>query len=311
MLHSLKAGKKFYFYSVLVVLLFLLIVLLELAPGIFSYGDDLSLFVPASNKKYLKCNQTVAKRFFSKFEHTLPLNDIFLKEKPDNGYRIFVLGESTVQGFPYDANLAFTRILQRRLQDIFPNLTIEVVNLSLTAISSYTLLDFTGEIIQQKPDAVLIYTGHNEYYGALGIGSMENGSIPRWLKKLHLRLIHLKIYQLLQNVISKIYAIIYPASEDEAKMTLMQQVVGKNIIPYNSEMYKEWLMQFYDNMREMLLKLNEANIPIIISDLVSNVKDPQPFYSVRSKAFPSADSLYNEAVRLESDSLFEQAKKNI
>jgi hypothetical protein len=114
---------------------------------------------------------------------------------------------------------------------------------------------------------------------------------------------------LLQNVISEIYAILYPVSQDEAKMTLMQQVVGKNIIPYNSDMYKEGLIQFHDNMSKLLAELKDAQVPVIISDLVSNVKDLPPFYSVRSKTFPSADSLYNEAVRLESDSLFELAKE--
>jgi len=29
-------------------------------------------------------------------------------------------------------------------------------------------------ILEQRPDLILIYAGHNEYYGALGVGSMEN-----------------------------------------------------------------------------------------------------------------------------------------
>jgi len=37
----------------------------------------------------------------------------------------------------------------------------------MAAINSYALLDMVDEVIQQSPDAVLIYTGHNEYYGAL------------------------------------------------------------------------------------------------------------------------------------------------
>jgi hypothetical protein len=151
---KLKSEENF-FYTVL---LSFLSCIIRITLRIFSYGDDLSLFVPSSDEKYLRCNQVVAKRFFSKFEHTLPLNDVFLKEKPGNGYRIFILGESTVQGFPYDVNLAFSRILQRRLQDIFPYRTIEVINLGLTAISSYTLLDFVDEVLQQKPDVILIYT---------------------------------------------------------------------------------------------------------------------------------------------------------
>ena len=32
----------------------------------------------------------------------------------------------------------------------------------------------TGAAWSQEPDAVLIYAGHNEYYGALGVGSTES-----------------------------------------------------------------------------------------------------------------------------------------
>ena len=58
--------------------------------------------------------------------------------------------------------------LEERLQATFPGREIEVINTALTAVNSYTLLDQADEIAGQRPDAVLIYTGHNEYYGALG-----------------------------------------------------------------------------------------------------------------------------------------------
>jgi len=308
-MNKLKSGKRIFFYTVLIILPILVLIFLELGLRLFSYGDDLTLFIPGSDEKYLTCNRAVGKRFFSKIEQTTPIYNFFLKEKPENGYRIFILGESTVQGFPYDANVSISRILQRRLQDIFSNRIIEVINLGMTAINSYTLLDFADELLEQKPDVVLIYTGHNEYYGALGVASMESGSIPSWFKKLHLNLIHLKTYQLLQNTIGSIYKLFSPVSEEEAKETLMQQMVGKNIIPYNSEMYREGLNQFRDNMSGLLRKLKDAQVPVIISDLSSNIKDLPPFYSLSDGNSESANSLYIEARRLEADSLFEKAKE--
>ncbi len=306
---KIKNRKKIFFYALMIILPYLVLALLELALRLFSFGNDLSLFVPRSDSMYYEINRNVGERFFSKYEYTTPLSDKFLKEKPANGYRIFVLGESSVQGFPYDANVACTRILQRRLQDIFPNRTIEVVNLGLTAVNSYTLLDFTDELLQQKPDAVLIYTGHNEYYGALGVASMENGSIPHWLKKLHLKIIHLRTYQLLQKCIGSIYKLMHPTTKDEAKATMMEKIVGKNLIPYNSKLYLEGLTQFSDNMSAVLGKLKEARIPVIISDLVSNVRDLPPFCSLRYEMYPRADSLFSDAKRLEADHLFDKAKE--
>jgi tetratricopeptide (TPR) repeat protein/lysophospholipase L1-like esterase len=293
----------------MIILPYLALALLELALRLFSVGDNLSLFISSSDSNYYEINKLVGKRFFSKYEHTTPLFEKFLKEKPANGYRIFVLGESSVLGFPYDANIAFTRILQRRVQDIFPNRIIEVVNLGLTAVSSYTLLDFTDELLQQKPDVVLIYAGHNEYYGALGVGSMENGSIPSWLKKLHLKLIHLRTYQLLQKGIGSIYKLMHPVTKDEAKETMMERMVGRNLIPYNSKMYSEGLMQFSDNITHVLGKLKEAHVPVIISDLVSNIRDLPPFHSLQYEMYPRADSIFFDAKRLEAGHLFNKAKE--
>ena len=92
----LKERKKILFYAVIILLPYLLLVLLELALRLFSFGNDLSLFVPDSNSRYYEINRHVGERFFSSLEHTTPLSERFLKEKPANGYRIFVLGESTV-----------------------------------------------------------------------------------------------------------------------------------------------------------------------------------------------------------------------
>ena len=306
---KLKNDKKVFFYALMVVLPYLVLALLELTLRLFSFGDDLSLFIFSSDPKYYEINRLVGERFFSKYKATTPLSEKFLKEKPANGYRVFVLGESSVQGFPYDANIAFTRILQRRLQTIFPYRTIEVVNLGLTAVNSYTLLDFTDELIQQKPDAVLLYTGHNEYYGALGVASMENGSIPPWLKKLHLKIIHVKTYQLLQNGIGSIYKFIHPTTEDESKSTVMEKMVGKNLIPYNSKMYLEGLAQFTDNISDLLRRLKEAHVPVILSDLVSNVRDTPPFRSSHYENYPKADSLFSDAKRLDADHVFDKAKE--
>ena len=45
------------------------------------------------------------------------------------------------------------------------------------------MVDLADEIIAQQPDAVLIYSGHNEWYGALGVGSTETlASRPRLVR---------------------------------------------------------------------------------------------------------------------------------
>jgi tetratricopeptide (TPR) repeat protein/lysophospholipase L1-like esterase len=307
-MHKIKDRKKVFFYTFVVLLPYVLLALLELALRLFSVGTDVSLFIPSADPRCYEINRHVGERFFSTMDHTTPLTEHFLREKPANGYRIFVLGESTVQGFPYDANIAFPKILQRRLQDIFPDRVFEIVNLGLTAVNSYTLLDFADELLAQQPDLVLIYAGHNEYYGALGVASMEGGSIPHWLKKLHLKFIRLRTYQLLQNGIGSLHRLMHPVTTDESKATLMEKMVGRNLIPYNSKMYSDGLEIFSANMSELLGKMNKNHVPVIISDLVSNVRDLPPFRSMRYENYPPADSVYSHAMQLDAGHVFDKAR---
>src|ERR1019366_9354225 len=100
---------------------------------------------------------------------------------------LFVMGESSAAGFPYPPNGTFARVIRDALTDVLPADTVEVVNLGMAATNSYTIADLAHDVIDQKPDAVLIYGGHNEYYGALGAGSIETlGSYPSFVR-LYLR----------------------------------------------------------------------------------------------------------------------------
>ena len=137
------------------------------------YGGDLRLFVPRPDLegKYAAVNNQFAARYFVNVSMLpTPPSDRFLLSKPAHGFRVFVLGESSAAGFPYGYNGTFSRVLQDALQDVMPGDTVEVVNLGVAAINSYALRDEVDEILARQPDAVLIYAGHNEFYGALGAG---------------------------------------------------------------------------------------------------------------------------------------------
>src|SRR3569623_1407509 len=169
----------------------LFFLLLEGGLRLFNYGDNLDLFDPEpagySDKDILMVNPIVARRFFTKGEYTpQPPYELFANQKPANGYRIFVMGESTTAGWPYPNNEVFSRILNQRLADAFPDKYIEVVNVAISAVNSYTLLDFMDEVLAQKPDAIIIYTCHNEFYGALGVASTESLGKFRPLAMLYL-----------------------------------------------------------------------------------------------------------------------------
>jgi len=134
---SISTKKKALFSLILFLLPILFFIIFETSLWLIHYGNDLSLFLKSKTYNgYYEANRMVGKRFFSKLPATSSINDLFLIDKPDSCYRIFILGSSTAQGFPYQSGVSFGRILNYRLQDAFPNKLIEVVNLAMVATNS-------------------------------------------------------------------------------------------------------------------------------------------------------------------------------
>lgn len=292
----------------------LFFVLLESGLRYFDYGKNLDLFVPVpaeyGDASYLRVNPVVASRYFSKVGRIpLPTHELFLKEKPANSYRIFVMGGSTVAGWPYPNNVMFTRILRQRLSDAFPQRHIEVINTGIAAINSFALLDFTDEILAQQPDAVLIYAGHNEFYGALGAASTESLGNERWIVNTYLSLLHFKTMQLLRDVGLQITASLSTESIDfDTYPTLMGRMIGEQQVLYNDDTYLKARENYQANLHDILQRFNDKKVPVMLSELISNVRDHAPFTSVDTDQYPRADAVYAQAQQLESDRKYERAR---
>jgi tetratricopeptide (TPR) repeat protein len=313
---TISPAKRRLFYLLILLIPVFSFVLLEVGLRLFQYGENRELFVstPDEASQYYGINTNVGKRYFylTSFNPS-PRKDLFLKQKPKNGYRIFILGGSTTAGFPYGNNLTFTRILNRRLSDTFPDRRIEVVNTAMTAINSYALLDFMDEIIKQQPDALLIYAGHNEFYGALGVASMESLGRTGWVVRTFLKLQRFKTFVLLRDVIAWIEKSIGVGSNGDfikdPMETEMSRIVKDQTIPLHSDLYESGKNQFRSNLRSIFQKSKEAGIPVLISELVSNVRDQRPSISLEKDTLPSAQKMFERARTLDSEGRYDEARK--
>jgi len=284
----------FYFYLILALIPILFFVLLEVGLRIFGYGDDLSMWVQATPGKKI-ANAYVARRYFSNVKN-LPttIEDVFDSTKAENSYRVFVLGESSAAGYPYMPLGSFSRYVRKRLELAYPDRKIEVVNLGMTAVCSYTVRDFMPEVIKQKPDVVIIYTGHNEYYGALGVGSLESLGKSRTLVNLYLDLSDFKTVQLIKDFLQWFVKSI-SGEPEKSTGTLMSRMAKEQSIELNSDSFNDGIDQFDGNMRDIIEICKDSNIPLILGTLTFNLKDQKPFVSVKSSAQPTANSIYDEA----------------
>ena len=267
--------------TVSVLLPFVVLFLLEMGLRIFHYGYNTRLFIEyLRDGRYLVLNPQASRKYFTDPAMAPTGNsEPFKKIKDENTCRIFVLGESTTIGYPYFHNGSFHRWLQYRLTRTFPGRQFEIINLSVTAVNSYTVLGFAKELVDYQPDAVLIYSGHNEYYGTLGVASTSRLSGNRTLIRLMLAMRRLRLTQLLTNGYRKGTGL-FSAGRNYSGETLMQLMVADSHIAYGSAVYQRGLDQFEANMDETLKLFTDRHIPVYISNLVSNEKDMKPFVSV-------------------------------
>ncbi|MGR3810537.1 SGNH/GDSL hydrolase family protein [Jiulongibacter sp. NS-SX5] len=285
-----------------VILPFVALLLLEVALRLFGNGTNYNFFNSiegANGERYRVLNSAISKKYFKDSEFKSDdQSDLFLEEKTDSTFRVFVMGASTVVGYPFYKGGSFPRMLKQRLSFTFPDKNIEVVNTGITAVNSYTLWDFTKPIIEQKPDLVIIYAGHNEYYGALGVGSsVFVGSRPE-LIRMYLRLKNYRIFQLMENCVSLLVSRNRRKEGGSPKSSFMEEMASKHKIPLGSVLYHKGIEQFQSNLHEILSQFKQEGIPVIISTLVSNEKDIEPFISEELDSSYVGDNSENQITEL-------------
>jgi len=190
---SASRARLWTFRLIVLALPFLLLGLAEIGLRLGGFGRDLEpLFIPAPNHPaYLQANPRAVTRLFLDPAQAPSVSietAYFAADKPAGTFRVFVQGESGAAGFPYGLGASLAGILDQRLERAFPSREIEVISTAMAAVNSFALLDFADQIIAQRPDAIVIYAGHNEYLGILGVGSSfrlgESGGATRLFLKL-------------------------------------------------------------------------------------------------------------------------------
>ncbi|MGE5429642.1 MAG: SGNH/GDSL hydrolase family protein [Syntrophomonadaceae bacterium] len=311
---AINTEKKspFYFYIILFSMPFLFFFFTELVLNLAGCGRHYGQWIEAVPGK-LMLNPEIARRYFYRnTAYPRPIEDLFYKQKRANSFRVFILGENSAMGFPYLPTSSFSRYLEVRLKAEYPSSKIEVINLSIMAINSFALRDLMPGVLHQKPDLILIYCGHNEYYGALGAASTRCLGRSRPLKNLMLYLERFKTVELMSDIVSYAFRLF---RHDTQFGTVSSEITVDQEIPYNSSLFRAGVSQFEGNIRDMLHMARDAGVPVILGTLVCNLKDQPPFISSFADGLPSAEEIFIRALNklnlnriTEADSLFRFAR---
>ena len=279
--------KKFIFIIITLLLPFLFLIILELFFRLIGVGkrEELVFKVKENGKEYYQLNPDVGKRyFFNTPEAMIPqlYPQKFPVAKAQNTLRVFLLGGSTMAGFPYQLNARINHLLQDRLETYFPGHRFQVINFAMSAVNSFTVLDFSEEITKYDPDLVIIYMGHNEFYGAFGVGSAEKiGSKAGWIR-FYLKLQKIRTFQLIRQLLKKFISKT-PSASLAANATLMENMAKQKTIARNSDQFEAACHYFSENLDRIIKNIQNSGCPVIFCTLVSNLKDQYPFISDHGK----------------------------
>ncbi|MDB4871570.1 MAG: hypothetical protein JWL97_2574 [Gemmatimonadales bacterium] len=297
---------------------FLLLAGIELTLHLANPDGGLPLFVraPVGNGDYLIANPSVGKRWFAAIDHPpTPSHEVFAREKPNRAFRVFVMGESAAAGFPYPRNAEFSRYVRDVLRDVLPRDSVEVINLAIAATNSFAVLDMAKEVAAQHPDAILIYAGHNEYYGVLGVASRV--AVPGGMTavRLYLRLLRLRSVLALRNGIARVIARGKEQNVDPEAASLMEILARDRQIPLGGSRFRQGAQQFESNLESICRLFKGEGIPVFVGSLASNLRDQPPFAASANAAPGSADSAFAAARTalaagdsIRADSLFSRAR---
>ena len=242
---------------------------------LFDIGPSNRLFLLTQNRREpaYAINPKAAHRFFQpQYLRHVPFDARFPADKARDTVRIFALGASTLVGFPNPPETAFPHFLERMLADAYPDKRFEVINCGITAINTFCLLDFAEEVLSYQPDLLLIYAGHNEFVGPYGSTTPfvyfgDNRTIVRSL----MRLQSSRLYGVLQNIVRRVLP-----EPPQGRFGLHLVTRQVDIL---DDAYRATGENYRRNLETIIAAAADRNVPVMLSTLVSNLKDFHPLRS--------------------------------
>ncbi len=262
--------KRLIFNFVFFLLVLLGFVGLEFILRVLNIGYSTDPFVRHPKiKDFYMDNRSLRLKYYPKsidLTHD-PIKNLFLYYKPADILRGIVIGGSAAEGFPYYSNHSFSKILEVALNEIKRYKKVEVINLGFSAMSSYYEMDVSKKLLKYNPDFIVIYSGHNEYYGTISATTGGN----HFTKKIYLLLKELRIFQLIFEVLGQ------SKWKEIKSRTMMAEQFNNRIIPKNEKLDLKVAEIYVKNIKEIVDFFTRRDVNVILVEPVCNILSMPPF----------------------------------
>ena len=230
-----------------------------------------------------------------------------LPASPENELHVVAIGGSSMLGHPYEPKYGMAEVAAWRLRQLYPDRNVRVSNLAIGGLNLREAIDRLHQL-QLRPDLLLVYSGHNEFFRDLEDAERTAESPFRILDPLLMKSpTFVMTYRLLSH-----RAAVKDLKKDLAKNINQSgsTLIRDHIVPVS--IYQERLVRFRTQLEQLSLYCRREKIATIWFVPAGNEADWDPNRSSLS-TFHSANvekqfqSWYRKAKRLETDGEFEAA----
>jgi len=289
----LRPKKEILFSIIPVSLLVLIMAITECALRAFVPSLDLPLVreIATEGLLWYQVDRGYLEKYFPAGTAMTPdlKPSLMRKEKGKDLFRVFCVGESSMFGTPYEFSATIPALVRKQLRHAFPESDIEVINFGASAINTNVIADMAPALAALRPDAVLLYAGHNEFYGPDGAGASWIEKRFPFLTPLKYGARELRLVRLAQRILSSLRS-----GTAASERNLMKEVSRGATVEIGSPEAGRIFSRFGENLRRIFRTFSDAGIPVIASDVSSNLTFP-PFEHPSRPGFGEIPPLFAAA----------------
>jgi len=272
-------GRRLWLFRIiaLTVIPILLLLLVELSLRIVGFGFPAAAVIKCElNGTDAYCdNVKFGWRFFPPNIARESDPFIFPADKPDDTYRIFVLGASAAKGEP-DPAFCFGRVLQVMLQQKYPSINFELINTAMTAINSHVVLEIAKDCARHDADLFIVYLGNNEVTGPYGAGTVYTPPLARLsVIRIGITFKATRLGQLLTKLLESV-----GSERDVPKVWRGLEMFLNNQVRADDSHLEAVYQNFQRNLKDIRHIACKSRTKIIFCTVGSNLKDSPPIASL-------------------------------
>jgi tetratricopeptide (TPR) repeat protein len=202
----------------------------------------------------------------------------FAAKKQSGVRRIFCLGGSTTYGRPYADATSFVGWLRELLPLAEPGVRFEVINAGGISYASYRVARVFDELLDYEPDALVVYTGHNEFleertYSEFRDRAAWRNALIRIASRSRVgEAVARALRQDASDVSTDGRAIL--ATEVQARL---DHSAGLDLYSRDDELASDVLRHYRHSLEQMAHRAGERGVPLIFVTPASNLAGFRPF----------------------------------